>query len=171
MNKNKFVDKRKEYIIRDMFPIRQWLNYSWNNEYVSSFDQFGFGISRYKDEKGFKKNILSEGDNRLIFIKDKESGEYYATNRNYDEKPFDVFETNVGQGYSVIHSEYKGIATSFKLFVPLSELVECWELTIENKCLQDKELSVYSYAAIDTALSSIDGFSKAVYSEKINGIL
>ena len=171
MNKNEFFDEKKEYIIRDMFPIRPWLNYAWNEEYVSSFDQFGFGISRYNDEKGFKKNILTENDNRLIFIKDKESGEYYAANRNYDEKPFDIFETHVGQGYSVIRSEYRGISTSLKLFVPLSGLLECWELKIENKYSTERELSVYSYAGIDTSLSPMDGYSKAAFSEKINGIV
>ncbi len=50
-------------------------------------------------------------------------------------------------------------------------MLECWELTIENKNATEKELSIYSYAGIDTSLSPIDGYSKAVFSEKLNGII
>ena len=57
------------------------------------------------------------------------------------------------------------------MFVPSNGLLDCWELTIENKSSKEKELSVYSYAGIDTALSPIDGFSKAYFSEKLNGII
>ncbi len=167
---NRFIDEKNEFLVGNMFPKRPWLNYAWNSEYVSSFSQFGFGISRYRDDKGFKKSILAETDNRLIFIKDKNTKEYYAANRNYDNKDFDVFETIVGQGYSVIKSQYKGLACNLKIFVPDDGLVECWEVSLENKSNADKDISLYAYANIDTALSPIDGFSVADFSEELNGI-
>ena len=133
-----------------MYPVRPWLNYAWNDKYASSFDQFGFGISRYTDPKGYVKNILCEGDNRLIFVKDNESGEYYAANRNYDNAPFDTFETTVGQGYSKITSVYQKIKTEFKIFTSNQDYSECWEVNAENLSEEEKDFSVYIYAAIDT---------------------
>ncbi len=170
MGINEFNDEAKEFIIRDMFPVRPWINYSWNGEYVSSFSQFGFGISRFCDENGYKKSVLSENDNRLIFIKDKNTNEYYAANRNYENAPFDVFETSVGMGYSSIRSEYKNTAAEFKLFVPPQGQCECWELRVSNTGAQTRELSVYAYAELDTKLSPIDGYSKADFSTGFCGI-
>ena len=161
MGINEFNDEKKEFIIRDMFPVRPWMNYSWNSEYVSSFDQFGFGISRFCDENGYKKSVLAENDNRLIFIKDRKTNEYFAANRNYDCVHFDVFETRVGMGYSVINSKYKETAVEFKLFVPPAGKCECWEVNVENTGNEEKELSLYAYCELDTKLSPIDGYSKA----------
>ncbi len=170
MGINEFNDEKKEFIIRDMFPVRPWMNYSWNSEYVSSFDQFGFGISRFCDENGYKKSVLAENDNRLIFIKDRKTNEYFAANRNYDCVPFDVFETRVGMGYSVINSKYKETAVEFKLFVPPAGKCECWEVNVENTGNEEKELSLYAYCELDTKLSPIDGYSKADFSYEIGGI-
>ena len=169
MSMNEFNDTEKEYVIRDMFPVRPWVNYSWNGDYVSSFDQFGFGMSRFCDENGFKKNILTEGDNRLIFIKDKNTNEYYAANRNYKNAPFEKLETRVGMGYSLIRSVYNDIEFTFRLFVPVNGQCECWEVRLKNTGQTEKQCELYAYAAIDTALSW-HGYTKADFSKRINGV-
>ncbi len=169
MRENQFNDEKKEYIIRDMFPLRPWVNYSWNEDYVSMFDQFGFGMSRFCDENGYKKNILASGGNRLIFIKDKETKEYYAANRNYDNAAFDVFETKVGMGYQIITSSYQDLEVTFKLFVPRHGQCECWEITVKNLSDTEKKKELYAYAEMDTALSC-HGYTKADFSNRINGI-
>ena len=170
MKKNFFDDKNKEYIIGDMFPKRPWLNYAWNDSYVSCFSQFGFGMSRYTDRTGFMRSILQVADNRLIWIKDEKTGEYYAANRNYDNKPFDVFNTQVGMGYSKINSEYNGIETTLKLFVPTSGLMEFWEVEVTNKSDEEKEISVYSHAEIDMAMTCHHAYSGIDFDKGLNGI-
>ena len=166
---NEFDDAKKEYILRDMYPSRPWMNYSWNSEYVSSFDQFGFGMSRFCDGNGYKKNILAEGDNRLIFIKDLDTKEYYAANRNYGDEAFHAFETRVGMGYSLIRSVYKDIEFVFRLFVPRLGQCECWEVTMKNLGGTKKHQALYAYAELDTALSW-HGYTKADLSRRINGV-
>lgn len=170
MKENFFDDKNKEYIIETMFPKRPWLNYAWNNSYVSCFNQFGFGMSRYTDKTGVTRNILRETDNRLIWIKDEITGEYYAANRNYDNKPFDVFNTQVGMGYSKINSEYNGLKTSLKVFVPTSGLVEFWETQVTNDSNIEKEISLYAYADINMALTTHCAYTSADFSKSLNGI-
>lgn len=43
MENNEFNDKNEEFVIRDMFSTIPCINYSQNSDYVSSFNQFGFG--------------------------------------------------------------------------------------------------------------------------------
>lgn len=168
--KNFFNDEKKEYVIGDMFPKRPWLNYVWNDAYVSCFNQFGFGISRYCDKSGNLRSILGATDNRLIWIKDEKTGEYYAANRNYDNKPFDVFTTTVGMGYSKITSAYKGIKTELKMFVPTSGLIEFWEVELTNTTAEEKEISMYAYADIDMAVTVHYAYTSADFDKEINGI-
>ena len=40
-----FNDQEKEYVITDMYPKRNLLNYLWNDTTVCACDQFGFGTS------------------------------------------------------------------------------------------------------------------------------
>ena len=99
------------------------------------------------------RNILCENDNRLIWIKDEKTGEYYAANRNYDNKPFDRFETRVRMGYSRIISHYGGIGTELKLFVPSSGNAELWELKVSNEGEDEREISVYAYADVNMSIT------------------
>ena len=170
MEKNKFADDKKEYLIKNMFPKRPWLNYAWNKDYVSSFNQFGFGISRYCDSKGLLRNILQKEDNRLIFIKDEQSGEYWAANRNYDNAPFEVFETIVGMGYSKIDSKYQGIKTSMKCFVPTEGLYECWEVEVENTAEAERKISLYAYTSVDMSVTVHYAYAEGHFEKAINGI-
>ena len=170
MKENFFDDKNKEYVIGDMFPKRPWLNYAWNDSHVSCFNQFGFGMSRYTDKDGAKRNILQETDNRLIWIKDEQTGEYYAANRNYDNKSFDVFKTHVGMGYSKINCEYNGIKTTLKLFVPTNGLMEFWEIDVKNTSGVDKKISLYSYADIDMSVTDHYAYTAADFDKALNGI-
>lgn len=166
-----FDDSKREYVIENMFPKRPWKNFLWNDRYFMSIDQFGFGVPKMQDETGSLWAILQNTDNRLIFIKDEETGEYYAANRNYDNKDFDVFETHVGQGYSDIVSEYKGIHTDFKIIVPTKGSCECWEVTVENRSDKDMKLSLYGYADMCAEFSEHAAYSDIDYSENLNGIL
>jgi len=167
---NRFVDEKKEYLITGMYPKRPWVNYAWNEGYVSSFNQFGSGISRYCDKNGLFRNILGPENNRLIFIKDEDTGEYFAANRNFDKKEFDKFETRVGMGYSKISSEYKNIATNLKMFVPKKGFVECWELEVSNTGEEARNISLYAYSDITMGITEHCAYSKADRSDKFNGI-
>ncbi|MBQ7572764.1 MAG: hypothetical protein IJT23_00725 [Clostridia bacterium] len=167
---SRFDDKNKEYVIKDMYPKRPWLNYAWNDTHVSCYNQFGFGMSRYSDENGFVRSILSDTDNRLIWIKDERTGEYYAANRNYDGIPFDVFETRVGMGYSNIISQYHSIKTELKLFVPSTGYRELWEVKVTNTGEEEREISLYAYADIDMSITIHDAYTSAVYDGELNGI-
>lgn len=169
--KNCFIDETGEYRIQNMFPKRPWKNYAWNDTFVSSFDQFGFGMSRFQDTGNYHKQILMESDNRLIFLRDNASNEYYSVNRNYDAKPFEVFETYVGQGYSRVESTYKGISAKVTFFVPSRVKAECWELQLENRRAENCSMDIFAYANIDMGITPHTAYTGADFEKKLNGIL
>ncbi|MDD6213810.1 MAG: hypothetical protein PUB42_01275 [Firmicutes bacterium] len=168
MQNGYFKDETKEYVITNMFTPRPWVNYLWNENQMSLVNQFGFGKARYQDDNAFQRNFTAEDENRLVYIKD--GGEYYAANRNYDNLPFDRFETVVGQGYTVIRSSYKGLDVDYKIFVPQQGRMECWEVTLENTKAEDKEFDLYVFADIDAAVTSHDAYMRADFDEELNGI-
>ena len=43
-------------------------------------------------------------------------------------------------------SEYRGIKSNYRVFVPLNEPIEFWELELENKSDEVRDLSIFSYA-------------------------
>lgn len=116
------------------------------------------------------RNILRYENNRLIFVKDEKTGEYFAANRNFDNEKFDKLETSVGMGYSVISSEYKNIATSLKMFVPKKGFVECWVLDVTNTGTEEKNISLYAYTDVTMGVTEHCAYSEADKSDKFNGI-
>ena len=111
-----FNDQEKEYVITDMYPKRNLLNYLWNDTTVCACDQFGFGTS-WSVINGVRNLTIHNGE-RIIYIKDLDEGEYFSPNRNYKKQKFDVFECHVGIDYQKVVSEYKGIRVEFTTLVP-----------------------------------------------------
>jgi cellobiose phosphorylase len=165
-----FKDGERSYLIEDMYPKRPWFNYLWNEKYITSFNQFGCGGSLYIDEDGRRTNLLKPGENRLIYIRDDETCEYWAANRNFQRESFQTFYSEVGQGYSTIVSNYKEIGMSFRLFVPTEGLMECWEVEVENTGSNARHISLYAYADIDAYLSPHLAYIHGKYDKELNGV-
>ncbi len=164
-----FLDKRKEYIIENMYPKRPWMNYLWNEHYIAIINQFGFGKGMFEAENNFQRNIVKETDSRIIYI--KENDEVFAANRNYDDCAFEKFETVVGMGYSKVISEYKNILSELKIFVPETGRRECWELRLTNTSDAEKTFDVYAYADIDVRITEHLSCSIGDFHKELNGVL
>lgn len=163
-----FNDTRKEYVIEDMFPKRPLINYLWNERYITAINQFGGGKGQTELENHFWHNMIREGDSRHIFI--KSGGEIYSANRNYNNLPFDVFETVVGMGYSKIISEYRNIRSELTILVPKDGMRECWRLMLTNTSDVEKCFDVYAYADIDAQLTEHLSCNASDFNKELNGI-
>ena len=173
MNGGYFDDNEKEYIITDMFPRRKWLNYLWNDTSVCACDQFGFGTSwsvingKRREIEGGTRNLTLHGGEKLVYIKDVETGEYYAANRNYENLPFEKFECRVGLGYQKVISEYKGMRAEFTTLVPVSGNVVQFNVKIAETGEKMRRLKLYFYAQPKTENG---GHRKTIYfQEEIGG--
>lgn len=88
-----FLDEKREYIIENMHPVRPLKNFLWNDTTFVEVNQFGFGTTKCCINQDFRPLV---NDIRLFYIKDKESGECYDCNRNFQHLPFDTFRAKVG---------------------------------------------------------------------------
>ena len=125
-----FDNNKNEYVITDMYPRRELLNYLWNETTVCLCNQFGggnawtsFGKARRQIEKG----------ERNVYIKDLATGEWYSANRNYGRLPFDTFRCRVGLGYHVVESSYQGLFVRFELLVPTDGNAVQYRITLKNE--------------------------------------
>ena len=137
-----FNNQKREYLIENMFPRRPLKNFLWNEGIILSLDQFGFGLSKACIKKEFRSVVR---EFRLVYIRDDETGEFYDVNRNFGDKPFDLFQTRVGIGYHTVESKYKGLSSSFTILVPENDFVEMHRLVLTNERDVTKSFSAYTY--------------------------
>ncbi len=171
-----FNDKEREYVITDMYPRRKLLNYLWNDTTVCACDQFGFGTSwsmmngvRRQIESGVRNLSIHYGE-RLVFIKDMDSREYYSPNRNYKRVQFDIFECHVGLGYQKVIGEYKGVKTEFTTIVPIEGNAVQFFIQVKNISGRAKKLKLYFYAQPSLEMGEHEAYANARFDEKLNGI-
>ncbi len=163
-----FDNEKKEYVITDMFPRKTLQNYLWNEEMVCPCDHFGHGNSWFSI--GTSRRTIESGE-RNVYVKDKETGESYCANRNYEQLPFDVHETHVGLGYQTIVSQYKGIRTEFTILVPVEGAATLFQIKIKNLSEKTCKKSVYFCIQPKPDLSWHAAYGFADYNKRLDGLL
>ena len=166
-----FNNDKKEYTITNMRPRRPLKNFLWNEQFIMILDHFGFGESfRYinPEERRF---VVNDGEaGRLIYIKDRETGEFYDANRNYSNKRFDKYECNVGIGYQQIVSEYKGIETKFTLAAPTEGFAELWKIEVKNNSNTTRKIDLIPYCRPSVNVTSHLAYGHADYEKELDGL-
>lgn len=168
MNNGYFDNQKREYVITNMKPRRPLLNYLWNEESVCQCDHFGNGFSWRAI--GTQRRDIEKGE-RNVYIKDRDSGEFYSANRNYDDLPFEKHECHVGLGYHMVLSAYKGLETEFEILTPTEGAVTLFRVKVKNCGEKDKNISLYFCILPKPALSWHDAYGYGDYSENLNGLL
>ena len=135
-----FDDDLCEFVITDMFPKRPLVNYLWSEDAVADADQFGFGKS-LAGIGSFRRGL--DCGERLVYIKDRKSGELYSPNRNYGRLPFEQFRCHVGLGYQKIVSVYNGLKVTFTLLVPDAGYAVLYLAEAEELAGKERDLDLY----------------------------
>ena len=165
--KGYFDDDRREYVLEDMFPLRPLKNFLWNESMLLELDQFGMGPSKACIDKQFRTVVCGE---RVVYVKDRDSGEFFDINRNFARKPFDVFRARIGQGYHCTESACTGISASFTLLVPKEDFVEMHRILLRNDGEEVRRLSLYAYVQPFVNLTGVDACGRAEFREDLRGI-
>lgn len=151
-------------------PPRKWRNILYNewggNEYYAEATHIGDGASRFRDVAGNTVNVI-QYDAKYIYIRDDETNTVFnpagmpvATEvkdrvvRIYPEK-------------TVVASTCSDLRVSQRIFVPRSECVEAWTLTVDNLSDRPRKVSVFAYASFPLTGSDREGngFGADKYSE------
>ena len=166
-----FCDKKKEYVITDMRPRRPLDNYLWNELFLVNINNFGFGESFLRISAEERRQLFTEPEaTRLIYIKDRDSGEFYDTNRNYQNKEFTKFECHVGIGYQQIVSEYKSLETQFTITVPKTGSAELWKITVKNNSESTKNIDLIPYCRPEANVTTHLAYGHADYEPTLDGL-
>lgn len=101
------------------------------------------GVGRICDYDVFGKEHLL---NRLIYVRDNETGEFWTVNWEPVCKEYEEFTCTHGLGYTIIMNKTKGTRSAFKLFIPRGrDPVELWELTTANESDRPRDYSIFIY--------------------------
>jgi len=147
-----FDNQAREYVITKADTPMSWINYLGTPEYGALISNNASGYSFYKSPAlqrllRFRFNsIPMDRPGRYIYIRDDQSGDYWSASwQPVGKSEGYKSECRHGMGYTKFISEYRGIKSNYRVFVPLDKRVEFWEIELENNSEQSRELSLFSY--------------------------
>ena len=168
-----FDNEAREYVIdRVDLPV-SWTNYLGVEDTcaVVNHTAGGYlfhGSPEYHRITRFRGNgVPVDRPGHYVYIRDNADGDYFSISWQPTGKMPDqaVYRCRHGLSYTVYECEYKGIRASQRLSVPLGDAVELWDVTIENRSGEPRDLSVFSYLEFSYHLVSIDNqnFQMSLY--------
>ena len=148
-----FDNDRREYVINRVDTPASWTNYIGVNDYCAVLNQTAGGYSFYKSPQyhritRFRPNgVPLDRPGHYVYIRDDETGEYWSVSWQPVGKPLDeaAYTCRHGLSYSTYSCDYRGIAASQTVFVPLGDPVELWDVRLRNQTDKPRRLSVYAY--------------------------
>lgn len=147
-----FTEDQREFVITRPDTPRPWFNYIWNEKYAGLLSHTGGGFSFSETPRDnritrMRYNCLPwDRPGRYVFLKDTETGEYWSLSwaPTIDRK-YDHYEARIGQGYTVITTEYKEIKAELTYFVPRTESCEIWKVKLLNNSGKARKIEVYAF--------------------------
>ncbi|MCR5031978.1 MAG: N,N'-diacetylchitobiose phosphorylase [Lachnospiraceae bacterium] len=148
-----FDNDKREYVIDRVDLPTSWTNYLGVKDFVTVINHTAGGYSFYQSPEyhritRFRPNgVPMDRPGHYIYVRDAEDGDYWSLSWQPVGKPLDQakYTARHGMSYSVFACEYKGIKGSQKLFIPVEDPVEIWDVTLENTGDTPRTLDVFSY--------------------------
>ena len=170
-----FDDTTKEYVIERPDTPRSWANYLGSTEYGAIITNNAGGYSFYLSAAQGRLTRLRFDDvptdqpGRYIYIRDKQSGDYWSNAWQPVGKPLDRYKTTCryGTAYTVINSRYAEIETETTYFVPLGKCFECWLLKVTNHDNIRRNLSLFTFVEYPNLWKCFHDFLNLQYSHGI----
>ena len=155
-----FLEEGTVCAIQNPRPPRYWFNYLWSeNGYCAQVSQMGHGRSYYLNEKA-DMCMVNNNDARYLYLRDEESMDCFHIGAGPMNTEVEEFCCEHAISYSKISSVHKGIAGSWRLFVPQNGFHEVWTVTLENKSERPRTLTMFSAVTFD-----LEGFPYPRYYE------
>ncbi len=145
-----FDDSSREYVITRPDTPLPWINYLGSEAYFGLISNTAGGYSFYKDARLRRltryryNNAPLDMGGRYLYLRDNNTGTYWSPTWMPTRVDLDEYECRHGQGYTIITSQFNGIKSSARYFVPLGESLEIWQVTLTNKSASDADLSLFS---------------------------
>lgn len=120
------------------------------------------GVGRICDYDVFGKNHLY---NRVIFIRDNETGEFWTLNWEPVCHPYQSYKCVQGLGYTEIENKTCDTVSSLRLFVPVGkDPCEIWKLSLKNEGKGKRSYSIFTYSQIQFKFKwGFDSYGDTMY--------
>ncbi|MBE0601751.1 MAG: N,N'-diacetylchitobiose phosphorylase [Firmicutes bacterium] len=149
-----FDETQREYVITNPDTPAPWTNYLGSPEYGAIITVNAGGYSFVKS--GAMGRILRYTFNqfdepgRYIYLRDEQSGDFWSASWKPVKKPLETYHTQCrfGMGYATFDSEYAGIRSLARYYVPLNASYEVWSVTVKNESDRDRALSAFGYCEL-----------------------
>lgn len=145
-----FTDDGKEYVITRPDTPRPWINIISNGDYGMTISQTGGGSSWWGNSNlaritRWMQDLIKDEWGRYIFIKDRDSGEFWSATWKPTCPKFDMYEVRHGIGYTTFTAKFRDVKAATTVFVPPGENCEVWKLVLKNEGTGIKRLSLFTY--------------------------
>lgn len=148
-----FDDDAKEYVITRPDTPTSWSNYLGSTVYgaVITNNAGGYGFYKSGAQGRFLRlrfnSIPMDQPGRYFYLRDQEDGDFWSASWQPVGKPLDQYKSECrhGTAYTVITSEYKGIKSETKYYVPLGQNFEYWRLKLTNNSDRVRKIRAFSY--------------------------
>ncbi len=143
-----FDDKKKEYIITTPYTPLPWINYLGNKDFFSLISNTAGGYSFYSDAKLRRitryryNNVPNDTGGRCIYICDGD--DTWSPSFLPMKTPLDFYECHHGLGYTKFIAEKNHLNAEVTCFVPLNDLCEIQEVSLNNNTNLTKKIKIYS---------------------------
>ena len=167
-----FDDEAKEYVVDRPDTPRPWSNYLGSTEYGAIITNHAGGFSFYRSAALHRilrlrgNAVPLDQPGRYFYLRDRDSGDYWSSSWQPVGKPLDSYSSKCrhGMGYTIITSDYGGIATESTYFVPLGQTFEYWRLRVENTGRTPRRLSVFTYCEFASVGHLLNDLTNLQYS-------
>ena len=145
-----FDDTRREYVVTRPDTPLPWINFLGTARYFGLISNTAGGYSFYRDARLRRltryryNNVPLDCGGRYVYIRDDVTGEYWSPSWQPTRHAAEDYYCRRGMGYTVIGFRFGGIEAQTRYFVPLSESLEIWQLTLTNHRDQTAHLSLFS---------------------------
>ncbi len=144
--------ENREYVITNPETPAPWVNYLGDPEYGAIISNNAAGYSFVKSGANgritrFRFNSDSDLPGRYVYIRDRDSSDYWSASWQPVGKPLDKYKSECrhGTGYTVISAEYSEISSEVSYYVPLGKKYEVWKTVITNNSDRDRNLSLFGF--------------------------
>ena len=159
-----FDDKNREYVItRPDIPV-SWTNYLGCEKTGTVISHNAGGYMFHESAENhrvtrFRANgVPLDRPGHYVYLRDNDSNDYWSISWQPVGKSLDKakYEVRHGLSYSIFKCSYKGIKAEQKLFIPLGDAVELWDIKVKNTTKKDKNISLFPYCEFSFNLIEID---------------
>ena len=168
-----FDDDRLEYVIDRVDVPASWINYLGVEDWCTVINQNAGGYSFYRSSQQgrvtrFRPNgVPLDRPGHYLYLRDDADGDYWSASWQPVGKSLAEanYRTRHGLSYSVFESSYRGIEASQRVFVPIGEDAEVWDVTLTNTTSESRELSLFGYVEFSFHSVQIDNenFQMSLY--------